>query len=308
VPAVRAVKPSVTLLALALAATISGCAVAQPSAQPEGVISVVATTSVLADLVANVGGAHVTVSALVPKGSDVHTFDPRPSDAVTLAGADLIVMNGLGLDDWLEPLAQNAGRPNLPILKLAENLPGVDYITSDGAEGGAYNPHLWLDVAYAREYVERIRAQLVEIDPDHQADYLASAAGYDLTLADLDAYVSDQLAQIPADARRLVAFHDAFPYFARAYDVQVVGVVVAAPGQDPSAGEIASLVEAIRASRVKLILAEVQFPDQLVQQLAADTGATVESDLYTDTLGDRPLDSYAAMMRWDADRIVAGLR
>jgi ABC-type Zn uptake system ZnuABC Zn-binding protein ZnuA len=286
---------------------LAACATSGPSAPPSGAsVQVVVTTTIFADFVQKVGGGLVTVSSLVPKGGEVHTFDPAPSDAVALAGADLVVMNGLGLDDWLLPLAQNAGRPDLPVLKLAEDLPGVELL-ADEEEGGD-NPHLWLDVSYARKYVEKIRAELVRIDPGHQAEYEANAAAYDAELADLDDYVRAQLATIPADARRVVVFHDAFPYFARAYDVEVVGVVVEAPGQDPSAGEIASLIEAIRDSDVKLILAEVQFPDQLVQQLAADTGATVEADLYTDTLGDSPLDSYTAMMRWDTDRIVEGLR
>jgi ABC-type Zn uptake system ZnuABC Zn-binding protein ZnuA len=302
----RSTPGSLSALAL-IAALLAACAASGPSAPPSGAsVHVVATTTIFADFVQNVGGGLVTVSSLVPKGGEVHTFDPAPSDAVALADADLVVMNGLGLDDWLLPLAQNAGRPGLPVLKLAEDLPGVELL-ADEEEGGD-NPHLWLDVSYARKYVEKIRAELVRIDPGHQAEYEANAAAYDAELANLDDYVRAQLATIPADARRVVVFHDAFPYFARAYDVQVVGVVVEAPGQDPSAGEIASLIEAIRESDVKLILSEVQFPDQLVQQLAADTGATVEADLYTDTLGDPPLDSYDAMMRWDADRIVAGLR
>lgn len=294
-------------LALTLAAGLAGCAVAQPSPPGDG-ISVVATTSVFADMVAQVGGDHVGVSALVPVGGEPHTFDPAPADAIAIAGADLVVMNGLGLDDWLEPLAHNAGRPELPILKLAQDLPGADYISDADAEGGGFNPHLWLDVAYARLYVERIRDALISLDPEHQADYQANAAAYDATLAELDGYVRDQLAQVPAGARRLVTFHDAFAYFARAYDVEIVGVVVSAPGQDPSAGEIADLIEAIRNSGVRLILAEAQFPDQLVQQIAADTGAHVESNLYTDTLGDPPLDTYAAVIRWDAQQIAAGLR
>ena len=295
------------VLALGVLLCVVACAgVPSPSTATAG-IKVVATTTVLADFAAQVGGDLISVRSLVPKGGDVHTFDPRPSDAVALAEADLALMNGLGLDDWMLSLVQNAGRPNLPVLKLAEGLTDVQYIAADPAEGGRYNPHLWMNVAYAREYVDRIRLQLDEIDGAHAGQYDANAAAYDARLADLDQYIRDEIATIPADNRRLVAFHDAFPYYAQAYGLTIVGVVVDAPGQDPSAGEVADLIAAIRDANVKLMLAEIQFPDQLVRQIAAETGAEVVSDLYDDTLSDA-VPTYDAMMRWDTDEIVGGLR
>jgi ABC-type Zn uptake system ZnuABC Zn-binding protein ZnuA len=307
-----------TTLAAALAATLVLLAVAcTPAGQgptpAAGELKVVATTTVLADFVAHVGGDHVAVSSLVPKGGEVHTFDPAPADAARLADADMVVMNGLGLDDWLARLAQNAGQQDLPVLRLAEDLSDVELIEGGEEEdagelAGAFNPHLWMDVSNARAYVDRIRLRLIELDPANQADYDDNAEDYDDALSTLDENIREQIAAIPADNRRFVAFHDAFPYFARAYGLEQVGVVVDAPGQDPSAGEVAALVDAINETNVKLIVAEVQFPDRLVRQIADETGATVESDLYTDTLGDPPLDSYEAMMRWDADRFVEGLR
>jgi ABC-type Zn uptake system ZnuABC Zn-binding protein ZnuA len=297
---------------IALIATVSAaCGGTGPSASPSGTsVSVVATTTVFADLVRNVGGNHVTVRSLVPNGGDVHTFDPKPSDAVALASADVVFMNGLGLDDWLVDLAQSAGQADLPIIKLGENLPDVEYIANDANEsdGGAHpnNPHLWMDVQYARKYVERIRTELDQLDPSHAADYDANARTYDATLAALDSYVRTQLGTIPEADRKLVAFHDAFPYYAREYGVTIVGVVVDAPGQDPSAGEIADLISAINAAQVKLILSEVQFPDTLVRQIASETGAQVQSDLSDDALTDT-VTSYEQMIRSDTDKIVEGL-
>lgn len=306
-------RPAGLVTAVALAALVAACSAGGSGPTPAADrLEVVATTTVLADFVSQVGGDHVSVTSLVPKGGEVHTFDPAPADAVRLAGADLVVMNGLSLDDWLVRLVQNAGRPDLPVLKLGEDLSDVDYIEGgeddEGDAAGGLNPHLWLDPAYARAYVDRIRLKLIELDPADQDDYDANAEAYDQTLATLDDWIGDQLAPIPVADRKVVAFHDAFPYFARAYDLEIVGVVVDSPGQDPSAGQVAQLVEAIRAAEVKLILAEVQFPDRLVEQIAAETGARVEADLYTDTLGEPPLDSYEAIMRWDVDRIVEGLR
>lgn len=274
-----------------------------------GAVSVVATTSVLADLVRQVGGEGVDVHALVPRGGEAHTFDPAPSDAARLAQARLLVMNGLGLDDWLLTLAADAGQEGLPVAELAVGLEEVEYIEADdGGGAGTFNPHLWLNVEYARMYVDRIRLKLIEVDPAHQADYDANAGAYDEKLEALDAYVREQMAGIPEADRRVVSFHDAFPYFAAAYGLEIVGVVVSAPGQEPSAGEVARLVTAIRETGVKAILAEAQFSEQPAQAIADETDATVVSELYTDSLGDPPQDTYEAQMRWNVDRIVEVLR
>jgi zinc/manganese transport system substrate-binding protein len=302
-----------SLSAIALIATLfAACSASGPSAAPSGAsVNVIVTTTVFADLVRNVGGSHVDVRSLVPNGGDVHTFDPKPSDAVALAGADIVFLNGLGLDDWLISLAESTGQQQLPIIKLAEDLPNVQYIANDPDEsdGGAHpnNPHLWMDVMYVRQYVDRIRAELDLVDPAHAADYDASASAYDARLVALDQYVRTQLGSIPQADRKLVAFHDALPYYAREYGLTIVGVVVDAPGQDPSAGEIADLIDAIGAADVRLILSEVQFPDTLVRQIAGETGATVVSDLVDDALTDT-ITSYEQMITSDTDKIVEGLR
>lgn len=291
-----------------MALVVAGCAAGGPSPSTGvGQIAIVTTTTVLADLAQQVGGELVSVRSLVPKGGEVHTFDPKPSDAVAIAEADLALMNGLGLDDWMQPLVQNTGRPDLPLLKLGEDLSDIEYIAADPAEDEQFNPHLWMDVAYARKYAERITLELDQIDPAHAARYDANAAAYDAKLAELDGYIKGQFAAIPAEQRKIVAFHDAFPYYAQGYRLTIVGVVVDAPGQDPSAGEMADLIAAIRQAQARVILAEVQFPDQLVRQIAAETGAVVVSDLYDDALTDT-VPSYEQMMRWDTDRIVEALR
>ncbi len=276
-----------------------------------GAIQVVATTTVLADLVRQVGGSRVDVSSLVPKGGEVHTFDPNPSDAQRLVRARLIVMNGLGLDDWLADLATKAG-VSAPIVRLGEDLAGVSYLTHDGqpaATGAAtVNPHLWLDVAYAERYVAKLTAALKTADPADATAFDQGAAAYTARLADLDAWVRSTTGAIPAADRKVVSFHDAFPYYAAAYGLTVVGTVVEAPGQDPSAGQVAALVRTIRDEGVKAILSEAQFSPALSKTIADETGATVVSDLYTDSLGDAPADTYEGIVRWDTERLVAALR
>jgi zinc/manganese transport system substrate-binding protein/manganese/iron transport system substrate-binding protein len=277
-----------------------------PSPAQPGQLGVVATTTVFADLVAEVGGANVAVTSLVPKGGEVHTFDPSPSDVTALGDADLIVMNGLGLDDWLADLAAGAG-VSAPLIRLAEDLQGVEYLAGE-EDDEPVNPHLWLDVANGIRYAERIGAGLADADPTRAASYEAGTAAYVARLVELDGWVRAQIGAIPEADRRIVSFHEAFPYFARAYGLVIVGVVVEAPGKDPSAADIAALVDAIRASGARAVFSEAQFSPDLAAAIAEDAGVAVESDLYNDSLGDPPVDTYEGLIRWDVERIVEALR
>jgi manganese/iron transport system substrate-binding protein len=294
------------LLAGLVAACSSGVATPSPTSPVPGgqPIDVVTTTTVFADLIANVGGSHVTVTSLVPASGDVHTYEPKPTDVRAVSDAQLIVMNGLGLDDWLDDTITSAST-GAPVLKLGVNLPGVELLP--GEEPDTQNPHLWMDVKYAELYVDRIDQSLESVDPDHAADYQASAAAYSAQLAGLDTWVRQQIATIPEANRKLVSFHDAFPYFAREYGITIVGVAVEAPGQDPSAAYTAQLIQAIKAAGVKAIFSEDQFPTKLVDQLAEETGAKVVADLYDDALGDPPVTSYIALITWDVNQLVDAL-
>ena len=294
------------ILSLILAGLIgvSGCAGGGSGTASK--VTVVTTTTVFADLVRNVGGDLVSVTSLVPKNGDVHTFEPKPADIRAVASARLLVMNGLGLDDWLEKTITSAADEDTPVVKLAEDLPDVTLLP--GEEPGQQNPHLFMDPRYAQRYVERIRDALKQVDPAHGAAYDQQADAYVARLATLDAWVRQQIDTVPPANRKLVTFHDAFPYYAREYGITLVGVAVEAPGQDPSAGYTARLVDAIRAAGVKAIFSESQFPAKLVDQLAAETGAKVVANLYDDSIGDPPVTSYEAIIRWDTQQLVAALR
>lgn len=302
----RVGRPIVAAVIVALAAGACGAGATATTAGSRGsAVTVVASTTVFADMVANVGGNLVSVSSLVPKNGDVHTYSPTPSDAKTLEAARLVVMNGLGLDDWLDHAISAVGS-GAAVVKLGENLPGAQYIGGDSRQ--APNPHLWLDVTYAKGYVTRIEDALAAVDPSHAATYRANAAAYRTRLDALDAYVRERIGTIPEANRRFVSFHDAFPYYARRYGLTIVGVAVEAPGQDPSAAYTAELIQTIRTAHVRAIFSEAQFPPKLVDQLAAETGATVVANLYDDSLGDPPVTSYEAVVRWDTDQFVQALR
>jgi zinc/manganese transport system substrate-binding protein/manganese/iron transport system substrate-binding protein len=269
----------------------------------------VASTSVLADFVRQVGGDRLGgVRSVVPAGVDVEDYEPRPEDLQALGQSQLLVMNGLALDRWVPKLVQ-AANPSVSTLVLSDGLPVLGVGASedqDIAQNG--NPHFWLDPHYAKMYVQRIHDRLASLDPEGAATYDANTAAYLAQLDELDHAIQQQVATIPPDNRKLVTFHEAFPYFAARYGFQLIGVITPSPGQEPSAGELAQLIETVKAAHVKAVFSEAQFSPRLTQTLAQEAGVQeVVTDLYSDSLGDPPADSYVGMMRYDVQRIVQAL-
>jgi ABC-type Zn uptake system ZnuABC Zn-binding protein ZnuA len=294
---------SVALL-LAIAALVTACGGgADPRPSSGDGLQVIATTTVFADIVRNVGGDRVAVTSIIPAGVGPEDYEPRPDDARQLAGADLIVSNGVGLDDFLDRLLQASGEENATRLVLGD---GIPTITVDGEP----NPHFWLDPSIvAGYYVPAIAAALTRLDPAGAATYAANAAAYTTQLTALDDANKAALAQIPEADRKLVTFHDAFPYFAAHYGFELIGVILPNVGQEPSASQLAGLVDKVKASGVKAVFAEAQFNPELAQTLAQEAGVSnVVTTLYNDTVGPPPNDTYLKMMAWNVDQIVQSLR
>lgn len=260
--------------------------------------SVLATTTLFADMIANVGGERVSVSSIVPAGSHVEEFEPRPEDSRKVAAADLIVKNGLGLDDpWADRLLRDR-KASAVVVTLTEGLPA-------NAEG---NPHLWFDVQLARRYVERIREALIRLDPDGRTYYEGRAKSYDDELVRLDADVRAEVATVPQARRKLVTSHDAFPYYAKAYGLEIVGFAQPQPGSEPSPSELAKLVRDIRAAGVPVVFSESGVSPALAETLAKEAGVRVVADLPTDSVGAPPADSYVGVIRTLTRKIVDALR
>jgi zinc/manganese transport system substrate-binding protein/manganese/iron transport system substrate-binding protein len=301
----RAALTAVAILAIVACGPAAGTVAPGASAggPPGGAtLKVVTTTTVFADIVQNVGGSRVSATSIIPPGVGPEDYEPKPEDARKLAGAQLIVSNGVGLDDFLERLLTSAGG-NQPRLVLGE---GIPVITVDGEP----NPHFWLDPTLVRDhYVPAIAAALTKLDPDGKATYDANAASYSATLDTLDADLKTKVEEIPAANRKLVTFHDAFPYFAKHFGFELVGVILANVGQEPTAGELAALVEKVKAAGVTAVFSEAQFSPKLAETLAQEAGVTkVVTTLYNDALGPTPADTYVGLMRWNVDQIVAALR
>ena len=301
------------VMLVALLAVVAACGgtTGSPAASNSG-YRVVATTSVFADLARLALGDTVQIDSIVPAGIDVHTFEPAPSDAAKIAAADLILMNGLGLDDWVGSLIEAAQQSDTNVVRLGEGLDTVgtwSYLASpEGDSEHAYDPHVWLDPAGAELYVKRIAERVSQEQPELASAITATSANGLAQIRALDVEVSAMFAAIPAENRKIVTFHDAFGYYARAYDITIVGVAIASPGQDPSAREIAALIDAIRASGVTTVFSEVQFPSKVLTSIAAETGATVLADLYSDALGKAPGDTYLGAMRANATAIASSMQ
>jgi manganese/iron transport system substrate-binding protein len=275
-------------------------------ATPGGRVSVVATTTIFADLAARLAGPDARVDSIAPAGASIEDFAPKPDDARRVADASVIIVNGLGLDRWAEPLLRNASK-EARVVTLSEGLPRLGVGESTGFEDG--NPHFWFDVNYAKAYVERIRDALIAADPSHGEAYRSRSTTYLAELDKLDAELKAKVAEIPTTRRKLVTSHDAFPYFARAYGFTVVGFAQPEEGRDPSPAELAELVEKVRKEQVPAIFSEAQVSPRLAETLAREAGIkTVVADLPTDSLGDPPADSYAGIMRVIVDKIVEALR
>ena len=253
-------------------------------------VNVVVSLAIFADFARQVGGDRVDVSTLVPAGADPHTYEPGPSRVAKLTKADLVIVNGLGLEAALEDVVEENTSSSAILVELAEGLPVIDK-----------NPHLWLDVLNAIAYVEHIRDALAEIDPAGADTYRANADGYLAELRTLDEEVAAAIDSIPPERRKLVTFHDAFPYLAHRYGLEVVAVVVASPGKEPSAKDVANLVDAIAAEDVPAVFKEPQLNARILELAADDAGVEV-CTLYSAAL-DKKVNTYVKLMRFNAKEL-----
>jgi ABC-type Zn uptake system ZnuABC Zn-binding protein ZnuA len=270
-------------------------------------LKVVTTMSILTDMVEQVGGQRVVAENIIPIGAGPEDYQPTPQDAQKIAGADIVFYNGHGLEEWLSDLFQSAGRASQLQLAVSEGLQALDVGGADFKQG---NPHFWMSAALGARYVEKIRDGLIQVDPAGKAAYAANANTYTRQLLALNEELKEQAATIPAAQRTMVTNHDAFPYFAQEYGFTIVGNILSNPESEPSAGELATLVQAIKAQHVKAIFSESQFSPKLTSTIADEAGVTVVSTLYTDTLGDAGsgVTTYVDMLRYNMQEVVEALK
>lgn len=279
-------------------------AAAQGNAQEK--VKVVATFSILADFVKNVGGDRVTVSALVGPNSDAHVYQPSPGDAKTLADAKLVVTNGLGFEGWINRLVKASGT-KAPVIVATK---GIKPRKADDDHGhGDADPHAWQSVANAKLYVANIRDALTAADPAGKDAYAANATAYVAKLDALDAEVKAAMEKIPADRRRIITTHDAFGYFAAAYGVTFVAPQGVSTEAEVSAKDVARIITQIRKQKIPAVFLENVTDRRLLERIGAESGARIGGTLYSDALTDEKgaAPSYLDMMRHNVKQLAAAL-
>lgn len=255
-------------------------------------VRAVTSLEIFADMVREVGGDRVEVTALLPSGADPHTFELSPGKVADIARADIVFLNGLNLEGNLQDIVE-------------ENAGGAVVLLTEGLNTLDGNPHLWLDVSETVQYVEAILNALIEVDANGRMQYEANAAIYLGELESLDQELEAAVDAIPEENRKLVTFHNAFQYLASRYGLEVVAVVAESPGQEPSARDIAELVEALEGGGVPAVFKEPQFSSDVLVQAAGDVGVRVLdllSDAYTEDVG-----SYVELMRFNMAQLQEGL-
>jgi len=292
------------------------------AAQDGGKVKVVASFSIIADVVRHVGGERVAVTSLVAPNADAHVFSPAPADARIVGEADLIVVNGLGFEGWLDRLVKASGS-KAPVVIATRGIKAIKTEEDHGHghkhghghqhghkhghkksskhdhDHGPSDPHAWQSVRNVMVYATNVRDALIAADPDGKDAYEANARAYLGDLEALDREVRDAIAKIPEDARRVVTNHDAFAYFAAEYGLQFMAVHGLASEAQASAKDVARIIAQVRKHKIRAVFLENISDERQVRRIAKETGARIGGTLYSDALTGRdgPAPTYIDMIR-----------
>jgi zinc/manganese transport system substrate-binding protein len=294
------------LAALLLLASIFGL---PASADAADKIKAVASFSILGDMVKQVGGDRIELATLVGPDGDAHVFEPTPSDAKTLAGAQILFMNGLGFEGWMERLEKSSGFKGKVVVASEGVKPRTMTEEEDGKAEEITDPHAWQSLANGKLYIANIRNGLIAVDPDGKAIYEANAAKYLDEIGAEDEAVKAALAKLPEDRRKIITSHDAFGYFGAAYGLKVIAPEGVSTEAEASAKDVAKIIRQIRAEHIPAVFMENITDHRLLDQIARETGAKIGGTLYTDALSppDGPAPTYLDMFRNNVGVLTAAL-
>ena len=299
-----------------LCVVIASLAMAHAADEPRR-LRVVATTTILADITRQVGGDRIIVQALLPPLAEVHGYEPTPADVTAIGSADLVVINGLGLEGWVERLVTEANASGRVVTASDRIVPlvaedGHDHHGHDHGHdhGGGSDPHAWLDARNGALYAERIAEALATADAAGADDYRAWGAVYAAQLRLVDAWIRREIATVPEAQRVLVTTHDSLRYFAHAYGLRVLPLSGSDAAHEPDAAALAKLIGAVRAAGVRAAFLEEIDGDRMVAQVAREAGIALGGRLLTDALAPpgEPGDSYLGLLTIDTRGVVRGLR
>lgn len=280
-------------------------------------LNVVATTSIVADVVSSIGGDEIKLTILMPAGTDPHTFEPTSRDVSDLTKADVVFVNGVGLEAFLEPTLESSGANKGKVISVSQGVElrtlGGREVNTDGLDHdhSGSDPHVWFSPLNVKQWAKNIEQTLVYADPKNADTYVAQSQTYQNALTELDDWIKEKVEQVPQTSRKFLADHNTLGYFADRYGFRQVGTVV--PGystlSEPSAQEIAELEDLIRQYKIAAIFVGATSNPDLAERIAGDTGIKLLR-LYTGSLSEEGgrADTYIDMMRYDTKAIVEGLR
>lgn len=262
-------------------------------------IKIVASFSVLGDLVRQVGGDLVEVDIIVPENADPHVYQPKPLDAKKLNQAELVIVNGLGFEGWFDRLIANSGFKGQTVVAAKDVKPRV---LLDSQAGNVADPHAWHDVKNVILYVTEIKTALQQKRPDHREQLEKAAEKYIESLYDLDRWVHDQFTQITPAQRKVITTHDAFAYYGTAYHIEFLSPVGISTDAEPSAAKVADLIKTIKEQNIRAVFIENLSSRKLIEQIAKEAQTDVDGVLYADSLSDpadknAPAKTYVDMVR-----------
>jgi zinc/manganese transport system substrate-binding protein len=268
-------------------------------------VKIVASFSILGDMAKIIGGDHVRVETLVGPEQDAHVFEPSPLDAARVAQADLVILNGLGFEGWMERLVGSSGRKQ-PVVIASD---GIVPRRMDNQARPSLDPHAWQNVANARLYAANIAKALIAADPSDEEAFRSNLSDYDAALAVLDQEIRSVMSAIPQERRKIVTTHDAFGYFSEAYGLELLSPVGVSTEAEPSAKDIARIIRLVRTEHVPAIFLETISDPRLANQIATETGAKIGGTLYSDALSreNGPAGSYIAMMKTNIRELTKAL-
>ncbi|WP_371439523.1 metal ABC transporter substrate-binding protein [Polaromonas sp.] len=271
-------------------------------------VPVMASFSILGDLVRVVGADRVTVITLVGPGGDAHVFEPKPADAKNLLQSKLLITNGLGFEPWVQKLVKSSGYKG-PVIVASQGVKVRSMLAAKG-NGTETDPHGWQDPTNVVIYARNIASALGKLDPAGAAAYQANSEAYVKELQALDAEAMAKIAAIPADKRKVITSHDAFGYFAAHYGIKFLAPQGGSTEVEPSAKQVAELIKQIQKERIKAVFVENMSNPKLLTQLSKDAGVTVGPELYVDALSKAggPADSYLKLMRHNVTQLVVGMK
>ncbi len=293
---------------------LAGAAVLGPvglAAQAQAKLKIVASFSILADLVREVAGDGAEIAALVGPDQDAHSFEPAPSDARALSGADVVILNGLGFEGWLDRLVRSSGFKGRRIV-ATDGVPTRRSAARSGKHGsghshshGAIDPHVWQDPRRVQTMVRSIARGLSAADTGRASMYALNAEAYLARLSDLDGWIAAQVAAVPIGRRKIITSHDAFGYFEERYGIDFRAPRGVNIESEPSAADLARLIREIRREKIKIVFMENISDPRMMEQLARESGAQMGGRLYSDALSraDGPAATYLAMMRHNVERL-----